>query len=449
MIASYNKKIFSYNRTYGGYKKVFYPKSYDEIKKILYLLKKNNKKFLIKAGDCGHGDKTHLKSSEFIISLKKINLIKSINIRTLTVTAQSGINLYNLFKTLKEKKLSILNIPGGKSVSLGGAIAGNVHGRPQIKNFAVFGDNVINLKVMFGNGNIVNLNKKNKLFYKIIGGLSMFGIILEAKIKVNKITDKVIKKKKNYVKNESDFKKIENKNFNFYGYINFFNKKFEGIFFTFNESNLISKNKLINKIKYSLQDLLYFFKAIHLSSFFINKITLKFFYFMLFYFYKTFLDFKKIKKITYEDSIYFIDLNKYLPYYFRGGMIEIQFSVPEKNIFILVRKIKSLFFDNKIYPFFFIIKKLEKSNKNYIFNFPTNKLCISLGFAKKDYLKKRSFFTLLYNLLFKNNCNIYVTKDETFLDNTKNKNILRKIKKSVFKSETIISSDFKEKIFKL
>ena len=98
MIVSSNKKIFSYNRTYGGYKKIFYPKSYNEVKKILDLLKKKNKKILIKAGDCGHGDKTHLESSEFIISLKKINLIKNINTKLLTVTAQSGINLYDLFK---------------------------------------------------------------------------------------------------------------------------------------------------------------------------------------------------------------------------------------------------------------------------------------------------------------------------------------------------------------
>ena len=176
MIATYNKKIVSYNRTYGGHKKIFYPKNYNEIKKILYLLKKKNKQILIKAGDCGHGDKTNLNTSEYVISLKKINSVKNINTKMLTITVQSGINLYELFKILEKKKLSILNVPGGKNVSLGGAIAGNVHGRPQIKNFATFGDNVISLKVMFGNGKIVNLNKKSKLFYKIIGGLSLFGI---------------------------------------------------------------------------------------------------------------------------------------------------------------------------------------------------------------------------------------------------------------------------------
>ncbi len=446
MIATYNKKIVSYNRTYGGHKKIFYPKNYNEIKKILYLLKKKNKQILIKAGDCGHGDKTNLNTSEYVISLKKINSVKNINTKMLTITVQSGINLYELFKILEKKKLSILNVPGGKNVSLGGAIAGNVHGRPQIKNFATFGDNVISLKVMFGNGKIVNLNKKSKLFYKIIGGLSLFGIILEAKIKVTKIDNKVIVKKRNYIENEAEFKKIEKNNFNFYGYINLFSKKFEGIFFNFKEINQLSKSNLINKIKYSFQDFLYIFKLVHLSSFFINRITLKIFYFILFLFYKNLPNLNNEKKINYEDSIYFIDLNKYLPYYFRGGMIEIQFSVPEKKMFILVKKIKSLFFSEKIFPFFFIIKKLEKSNKKYIFNFPTNKLCISLGFAKKNYLKNKIFFILLYKLLFKNNCNIYVTKDETFLDSTSNKNIKKKVKKNILNSENIISSDFKEKV---
>jgi len=442
------KKVISYNRTHQSFRKVFYPKNYDELKNILKFFRKANKKILIKSGECGHGDKTNLETSELVVSLTKINKIKSINKKKLILKAQSGINLYNLFNILKRKNLTLFNIPGGKNVSLGGAIAGNVHGRPQNKKFSVFGDNVISLKVMLESGRIVTLKQNNKLFYKLIGGLSIFGIILEAEIKLIKISEKEILKSRNLVKNKKDFRNISLKNKNFYGYINFFNKKrFEGIFFTFKELKLNNRKKTETEKYYTFQDFLHFFKLISLISFFINNLTLKIFYKLLFLFYKIFPNTSKTKILNYENSIYFINLNKYLPFYFRGGMIEIQFSIQDKKFFYLIEKIKLQFSKYKIYPFFFIIKKLEKSTKNYIFNFPTNNLCVSLGFSKNDYLNKKDFFVLFYNLLFKNNCNLYITKDETFLDNTKNKKIKRKFINETVNASKLISSDFKEKIF--
>ena len=122
---------------------------------------------------------------------------------------------------MKVLNLSIYNIPGGKTVSLGGAISGNVHGRPQNKKFAVFGDNVISLKVMQKNGKVLNINKKNKLFKKIIGGLSLYGIILEAEIKLFKIKDGKFFKKTSLIKSEKDFDVLNKTYNNFYGYINF------------------------------------------------------------------------------------------------------------------------------------------------------------------------------------------------------------------------------------
>ena len=447
MIEFVEKNVTSYNRTFKSFRKTFYPKNYDEVKKILKSARDKKTKILVKSGGCGHGDKTNLDNSDLIISLEKINKIKNFDRRKLTITAQSGINLYSLFEILKNKNLTILNIPGGKNVSLGGAIAGNVHGRPQMKNFAVFGDNIISLKVMLESGKIIKLSKKNKLFYKMIGGLSLFGIILEAKIKLKKINNKKILKQRELVNNKKEFQKLYNKNNNFYGYIDFFKKnKFEGIFFTFKESNLNEKKESKNKIKLTLQDLLHFFRLTSLSSLFINKISLKIFYFCLFLFYKTFPKVNKINIVNFENSIYFIDLNKYLPFYFRKGMIEIQFSVPNNKIFYVINKIKSLFYSSGIYPFFFIVKKLEKSKKNYIFNFPKNNLCISVGFSKQNYLQKKDFFPIFYSFLFSNNCNVYVTKDETFLENTKNKKIRQKIKKNIAKCSNLISSDFKEKI---
>ena len=275
-IENKNSRVASYNLTYSSNRKIFYPKNYTELKNIFKYLRKIKKKVLIKSGKCGHGDKTNLDISDLTISLENINKIISINKTKLVLTAQTGINLYTLFKVLKKDSLSIYNIPGGKNVSLGGAISGNVHGRPQNKKFSVFGDNVISLKVMLENGKIINLKKNSKLLKKIIGGLSLFGIILEAKIKLFKISNKKLYKKTNLIKNEKEFINLDKRNDNFYGYINFLKiRSFEGVFFNFIQSEEKDTDQSNGESFLSFQDFLHFFKLTSLISFFINNYTLK------------------------------------------------------------------------------------------------------------------------------------------------------------------------------
>ena len=443
------KKITSYNLTFSSNKNILYPKNYVDLKNVLKFLEEENLKALIRSGKCGHGDKTILNTSDIVISMEKFNKIISINKKKLVLKAQSGLNLYSLFKILKKMRLSIYNIPGGKTVSLGGAISGNVHGRPQNKKFAVFGDNVISLKVMQKNGKVLNINKKNKLFKKIIGGLSLYGIILEAEIKLFKIKDGKFFKKTSLIKSEKDFDVLNKTYNNFYGYINFLKiNKLEGVFFNFEEVKNKELVSLKNEIPISFQDFLHFFKITSLISFFINNFTLKVFYYFLFLFYRLRIHKNISKKISYENSVYFINLNKYLPYYFSGGMIEIQFSIPEKNFFNILKSIKKEFFNFNLFPHFFIIKKLEQSNNGYMFNFPKNKLSVSLCFPKNTYLKKRKFFIVLYKLLLKFNCNFYLTKDETLFDNIKKNNLKNKYKVNETDCLNLISSNFKEKLFK-
>ena len=73
-----------------------------------------------------------------------------------------------------------------------------------------------------------------------------------------------------------------------------------------------------------------------------------------------------------------------------------------------------------------------------------------MGFSKKIYLKNRMMFKKIYKLLDENNCNIYITKDEIFLENL-NKDLLKKKYLKSFKVnfQNNISSNFNEKILKV
>ena len=133
--------------------------------------------------------------------------------------------LFDLTMHLKKYGYFIFNVPGGKNVSLGGAISGNVHGRFSSRKFANFGDNVISLKILDEKGRVRILNKKNKLFYRVIGGQSNFGIIIEATLKLKKIKFYNFDEKKIFIKNEKEFKKFNSSHEKYFGYINIFNRK--------------------------------------------------------------------------------------------------------------------------------------------------------------------------------------------------------------------------------
>ena len=86
---------------------------------------------------------------------------------------------------------------------------------------------------------------------------------------------------------------------------------------------------------------------------------------------------------------------------------------------------------------------MHKIKENYFFQFPLYEYCISLGYTKKQTLENNAYFKKLYKIMFKNNCNLYITKDGTVLNFSRNfKNKLKtKVKKLPYNS-----NDFYQKL---
>ena len=76
-VISFTNYYRSWNLTEEATKRIFYPKNKKDIKKILKKIYSKKKKFLIKTGNCGHGDKTVLSNGKYVISLKNLNKIKN------------------------------------------------------------------------------------------------------------------------------------------------------------------------------------------------------------------------------------------------------------------------------------------------------------------------------------------------------------------------------------
>jgi decaprenylphospho-beta-D-ribofuranose 2-oxidase len=115
--------------------------------------------------------------------------ILDVDTRTPSVRVQPGISLDRLLRAMLPLGLWLPAIPGTRQVTVGGAIAADVHG----KNHHVdgsFGNYVQSLDLLLASGDVVTLTPDGPggdLFWATIGGMGLTGIVVEATIGLKRI----------------------------------------------------------------------------------------------------------------------------------------------------------------------------------------------------------------------------------------------------------------------
>lgn len=134
-------------------------------------------------------------SSE-IISTQQIEQLISFDEKRGMLHCSGGATLDEILKVFVPKGWFLSITPGTKFVSVGGAIASDVHGKNHHKNGS-FCDHVSNLNIMLASGEIMNCSpeQNSELFRATCGGMGLTGIIISATIKLIPIKGTAIKQK--------------------------------------------------------------------------------------------------------------------------------------------------------------------------------------------------------------------------------------------------------------
>jgi decaprenylphospho-beta-D-ribofuranose 2-oxidase len=124
-----------------------------------------------------------------VVDLTGWNAIVDVDTRGPSVRVQSGISLDRLLRAMLPLGLWLPVVPGTRQVTVGGAIAADVHG----KNHHVdgsFGNHVVSFDLLLASGDVVTLTPdgpESDLFWATVGGMGLTGVVLEATIGLKRV----------------------------------------------------------------------------------------------------------------------------------------------------------------------------------------------------------------------------------------------------------------------
>ncbi len=120
-----------------------------------------------------------------VIDMTAINRIIDIDLGNATVETSAGISLHQLLKLLVPLGLFVPVTPGTRYVTVGGAIASDIHGKNHHRD-GTFGQHVVSMRIITPEGHDLVASPANHadLFNATIGGMGLTGFIVSAVLRM-------------------------------------------------------------------------------------------------------------------------------------------------------------------------------------------------------------------------------------------------------------------------
>jgi decaprenylphospho-beta-D-ribofuranose 2-oxidase len=406
-----NNLIFKNNKNFsgwGGYpvqkSNLFKPKSTQEYSK--YLNQKDT--FIARGMGRSYGDSA---IGDNLLKTTSCDHFILFDTTTGIFTAEAGITLHEILKVIVKKGWFLPVTPGSSLVTLGGAVASDVHG----KNHHIagtFSQHVISLTLLTGKNEIVTTSKEklNELFRATCGGMGLTGIILTVTIKLIPIRSALISQKITKANSLEEccelFEEHNNSTYSVAWIDCLISGKQMG------RSILITGEHLDNG---SLNDTI---KNSHITipnyklSYLMNNITIKMF--NNFYWIKARQN--KIDNVRMFSYFYPLDtIGNWNKLYGKAGFLQYQFVLPKEYGITNMRKVLSKILSSGETPYLSVLKKFGPANENFL-SFPIEGYTLALDFKFSN--KIIELLHKLDDIIIEMGGKIYLTKDAVMKERT-------------------------------
>ena len=369
-----------------------------------------------------------------IISMKDFNQIISFDDQKGFIRCQAGVSLETILNLVVPKGWFLSVTPGTKYVTVGGAVASDVHGKNHHKlgNFSNF---VSYLTLLLSDGTLVTCSSdKNKdLFDATCGGMGLTGVIVEVGLHLTSINTAYIRQKTIKTKNLQEvikaFEKYKEYTYSVAWIDCFSTGKCLGRSILFlgehaDVKDISKKNYEKNPLSLPKKNkgrIPFFF-----PHYFLNSLFVKVFNYVYYFLLK-----EKISVVDYDQFFYPLDkLYDWNKMYGKKGFVQYQFVLPKKNSETgLTEILKEITKSQK--GSFLAVLKLLGQEKKYL-SFPMEGFTLALDFPVSS--NPFSLLEKLDSIVIAYGGRLYLSKDS-------------RMSKEIFKSSYVNKKDFlKEKV---
>lgn len=383
------------------------PQSIEEFKEVI----ESTNKIVARGNGRCYGDAS---LQNDVISTQKWNKFIEFDREIGFIEVESGVLLSDILEVSVLAGFFISVTPGTKFITVGGAIASDVHG----KNHHVhgcFSEHLIYFDLMIESGEIVRCsrNENQDLFWATIGGMGLTGVILSARFLMTKIETAYIKNEAIQANNLDEIFKLfeESESWTYtVAWLDCLQKgealgksiMLRGEHATLAEvSDKIREKPLEIKKKPKL-NIPFFF-----PDFALNPWSIKIFNWLYFN--------KQIKKhvknfVDYDQFFYPLDMvHNWNRIYGKNGFIQYQFVIPKENGLEGMREILKAIAESGNGSFLVVLKLFGEGNPKAYNSFPQPGYTLALDFKVNKNLKK--LIQQLDEIVERNGGRIYRTKD--------------------------------------
>ncbi len=348
---------------------IFKPKNLKELKDKI---KFSNPRSLITRGlGRSYGDAAQLKNKDVILMSNFCDI--ELDDDKQILKAGAGASFDEILKYIVPKGFFLPVSPGTRNVTVGGAIATDVHGKNHHKDGS-FGDHVLEIKIIDGNGNekILLPKKENgeisKQFLATIGGMGLTGNIYEAKFRLIKIETSLMSVNTSRYEDLNSLMEamlIADKKFHYsVAWVDSLDKNNRGVLTCGDHATEDELKVKLKKLEYDPQNLTS--TPSYLPNGLLNYFTVKIFNEA---WYRKSPKFKESELQTIPQFFHPLDgVNNWNKIYGSNGFLQYQFVIPDGATYLIGKTLKVLK-DNKAPSFLTVLKRFGKGNKAYL-SFP-------------------------------------------------------------------------------
>jgi FAD/FMN-containing dehydrogenase/short-subunit dehydrogenase len=183
---------------------VIYPETVQEIKELVT----SGQPVIARGNGRCYGDAS---LSNYIVSTTRLNKIIDFDTATGVIRCEAGVLLDQILELCVPKGFFLPVTPGTKFITVGGALASDIHGKNHHID-GVFSDHVTYFNLVDAGGNLINITPDNELFIQTAGGMGRTGIITELGLRLKPIETSFIRQRAIRAKNLNEIFRLFEEN---------------------------------------------------------------------------------------------------------------------------------------------------------------------------------------------------------------------------------------------